>query len=177
MHNRPVRTLRHRDAMILVGATAVGLGWARQIMMALQEYHFSRNPPEDATEWGTVYTCVAVAWSVTLVVLRFVPPRPSLCRIRRQPGMVACCAVVLALAIGSLCILLNLTIYERRGDGYPWPVMYVLNPEWISSAVAGAWLAQAMGRRWRPEPCWIDRAGRVLAIGWFAVTALHCWFG
>jgi hypothetical protein len=42
-------------------------------------------------------------------------------------------------------------------------------------AVAGAWLALALGGRWRPEPSWIDRLGR--AVGWLWIAALMVnWF-
>ncbi len=35
--------------------------------------------------------------------------------------------------------------------------------------VAGAWLALILAGAWRPEPSWIDRAGRTL--GWFWIVA------
>jgi hypothetical protein len=37
---------------------------------------------------------------------------------------------------------------------------------WSSFAVIGAWLALALGRRFRPERSWVDRAGRVLGAYW-----------
>ena len=36
----------------------------------------------------------------------------------------------------------------------------------LSAAVAGTWLVLLLDRRWKPEPSWIDRAGRLLAVYW-----------
>ena len=41
-----------------------------------------------------------------------------------------------------------------------------------SLAVAGAWLALALSGRWRPEPDWLDRAGRVLGLLWIVSPLL-----
>ena len=45
-----------------------------------------------------------------------------------------------------------------------------------STAVAVAWILLAAGRRWRPEPHWLDRTGRVLGWFWVAMIPLSCWW-
>jgi hypothetical protein len=38
--------------------------------------------------------------------------------------------------------------------------------------IAGAWLALALGSRWRRETNWVGWAGRALGIGWIGVFLL-----
>jgi hypothetical protein len=45
---------------------------------------------------------------------------------------------------------------------------------WIAPAVMAAWAALILGRRWRAEPTWIDRAGRCCGFYWIAL-ALYRW--
>ena len=41
---------------------------------------------------------------------------------------------------------------------------------WLSVLpVATAWMALALGRRWRPEPSWVDRTGRALGFAWIGL--------
>ncbi|MFI5459156.1 MAG: hypothetical protein ACHRXM_27320 [Isosphaerales bacterium] len=42
----------------------------------------------------------------------------------------------------------------------------------VSFAVFGGWSALALSGRWRPEPSWIDVAGRITGVVWLAVTAV-----
>jgi hypothetical protein len=39
-------------------------------------------------------------------------------------------------------------------------------------SVAVAWLTLTLGGRWRPEPSWIDRMGRVLGFYFIAIIPL-----
>ena len=55
----------------------------------------------------------------------------------------------------------------------PSPVPLV--PSEIGCAVLVAWTIQAIGGRWRPEPSWIDRAGRLLGAFWIMTTPFS-WF-
>ena len=41
-----------------------------------------------------------------------------------------------------------------------------LTKEHPAPAVAAAWLGLALSRRWRPEPGWIDRVGRLIGVLW-----------
>jgi hypothetical protein len=44
----------------------------------------------------------------------------------------------------------------------------------IEPAVVASWVALALARRWRPEPSWVDRAGRALGAYWIALS-LYRW--
>ena len=46
----------------------------------------------------------------------------------------------------------------------------------VSTAVAVAWILLAASRRWRPEPHWLDRTGRVLGWFWVAMIPFSCWW-
>jgi len=35
--------------------------------------------------------------------------------------------------------------------------------------VAAAWFALGLGRWWRPEANWIDRAGRIAGVAWIGL--------
>jgi hypothetical protein len=39
--------------------------------------------------------------------------------------------------------------------------------------IFSAWFVLAVSGRWRPEPSWIDRSGRVLAVAWIVRYLIH----
>jgi hypothetical protein len=55
-----------------------------------------------------------------------------------------------------------------------WPAWYIIfhihvhmiHRGYVAAAVAGAWFVLALAGWWRPEPSWIDRAGRVVGFLW-----------
>jgi hypothetical protein len=100
-----------------------------------------------------------VALTPVFFVLRWRRPRPSWRVLLVQPGVVAGLAMVFGLfwVLGWLHILL-----PDRLDS--------LSGAWIAigGSVAAAWVVLALCRRWRAEPGWLDRLGRLLgaaAIG------------
>jgi hypothetical protein len=65
--------------------------------------------------------------------------------------------------------------------GQPGPLMFEADHflgtmAMIGLSVGTGWMLLLISGRWRPEPSWIDRAGRVL--GWFSIATLPltCWF-
>lgn len=95
----------------------------------------------------------------TLLVMRLRRPRPPLRGLAGQPGFAACVAVCSALVVAA-----GLALY--------W--IDLLSPPALMAlpglAVAFAWLALALAGRWRPEPGWIDPAGRGVGWLWIALT-------
>ncbi len=92
-------------------------------------------------------------------ILRLRRPRPSWRPLLVQPGMVAALAMVFGLfwVTGLVHILMPGQIDAMTG---PWIV--------IGGTVALAWVILALFRRWKAEPGWLDRLGRLLgamAIG------------
>ncbi|HEV3122830.1 MAG TPA: hypothetical protein VGY53_13040 [Isosphaeraceae bacterium] len=80
-----------------------------------------------------------------------------------------CIAASIALAVCGLSVLPPLV----AGSNYTqWSLSVVSYTPEVSFAVMGSWLALALGRRWRAQPTWLDRAGRALAASWIAANAL-----
>lgn len=201
--SRPDRTGSRRptllDGMILVAATAVGLALAREETgWTLRHYLMPwRAIP---LEWvGTaVYDLVLAtlplpaAWSAGLLLIRLIGPRPALRRLTVQPGAVALLAVGLALAsrLAGLAVLTARVWLAGPSPGIQgslWSIprlsLAIVDSVHVSSgwarslsvAVLVAWSLLALGGRWRPEPSWIDRAGRLLGAYWVAVVPIS-WF-
>jgi hypothetical protein len=42
----------------------------------------------------------------------------------------------------------------------------------VGFAILGGWVALVLSGRWRPEPSWIDRAGRIIGVTWIAAVVL-----
>jgi hypothetical protein len=167
---QPSRRMNLSDAMILVAVTGAALGIARGCLL----YIMLKPLPSYAARLTVVF--VALALTISLIPLRFRQPRPR--RPGRHPGTVACCAVAMA--------LMFILVREAISWLHPVPSTYGLPPHYravnfifnldrldlYSLAVAGAWLALALSGRWRPEPDWLDRAGRVLGLLWIVSPLL-----
>lgn len=192
------------DGLVLIVAAAVGLalvrGWRSPHWCSLWMGLFLDQALSPARRIFHA-TAVAVSWTipfamaltVALLVLRLRPPRPPIRRIARQPGAVACFAVVAAVAfrLGEevFCWLLAYLTRPQSAVHLPSPpfVRYD-NPgfhppagEWcrkalletfpalvspsVTVAVAVVWCVLRAGGLWRPDAGWIDRSGRWL--GWF----------
>ena len=138
--------------------------------------------------------------SVTLLALKLRKPRPRLRRLVRQPGVVACGAVTMVLLFRAAGLALDLAVFEpsdvligisfgasRSIDhtpvyattassfiylGSPGLQTFGWNVE-LGTAVASAWLLLAVSGRWRAEPGWLDRLGRILGAYWVGMLALE----
>lgn len=117
---------------------------------------------------------------VALLVLRLRRPRPGWRRLSRQPGAVACAAATAALLAGGVLVLsrymsmanpmgsnrVNIPLVHMPNElawgSHDWPVL----ESRIPPAVVSAWLVLAFCGRWRAEPSWIDRTGRVFGSFW-----------
>jgi hypothetical protein len=89
-----------------------------------------------------------------------------------QPGFVAAVAAILTLAIESILLIGSAKIDGRFGWSSSATVaQFVANGTVLLAhhagwAVAVSWLTIALIGRWRPEPSWVDRAGRALGCIW-----------
>jgi len=122
-----------------------------------------------------------LAWTLTVLVLRFRRPRPPRRVLMRQPGFVAGCAVTLATAltfwpllVGLLAGIPTVDIRTRLPSRF-WAELGTGDgaAEAIGLAVVTAWLTLILTRGWHPEPTWIDRLGRILGVCWI-VLFLAC---
>jgi hypothetical protein len=51
--------------------------------------------------------------------------------------------------------------------------LHMIQRGYVATAVAGAWFVLLLAGWWRPEPSWIDRAGRVIGILWIVPYLLY----
>ncbi|HWE36433.1 MAG TPA: hypothetical protein VG406_07700 [Isosphaeraceae bacterium] len=170
-----------RDIIVLVAATAAGLGLIRS--------YFINNEPDFENPQTKIRIILNYIDSLTLLlaslstatfVLRLAPPRPSLRRVGHQPGWTASAVVVIVTALGVIeRVFVNLVMYlrtepsERHRFYFDWTdeLNRVMGKQMVMSslAVAAIWAIQYLGRRWRPERSWLDRLGRLLGLLWIVV--------
>ncbi len=166
------------DGMILVAASAVAAwlvnaywpGFVRAMAFAQQQMRGERGLwVIRLFSWlyGPI-SCVAVPMMAALVALRFEPPRPSIRRLARGPGFAAGMAGIASLLPGLAWFA---AVRHRPGFRRPdaFEQVWLLITSWTAASVAGAWLALILMRRWRAEPHWIDRLGRLLGAYWLVV--------
>lgn len=158
---RPVTVL---DLMILVAATAVGLGLDRSFPVLGR--HGIPAP------WAAELPCLA-AWTVAALALRLRRPRPAFRLLMRQPGAVASLVVVLLVALvgafGAVAVGVKwgLNSYGvQTGGNIPISLLILFGLLVAVSGVVGAWLGLAFSSRRRTEPGWIDLLGRALGTLW-----------
>ncbi len=110
----------------------------------------------------------------------YTPPAPPF----REPtrpatGLFACLAAWLLLLVGGSTGFLRRQSQLRPPPGgglffsdyFP----YLLQPferAEVGFAVAASWLVLIVGRRWRPEPSWIDRCGRAVGAYWIMLVPI-----
>jgi hypothetical protein len=175
MPGSAIRRFSLIDAMILIAATALGLGldlWMRRMPV------FSLVPPTTRLSslyyalapWLSTAGCVALLWSLAVVPMRLRKPRPTRRRLWRQPGVTACAAAGLATLLSVVS-----SIPDRLGPQSlreHWESWYDVAHAASASTVTGpaiaiAWTVLALSGAWRAEASWIDRLGRGLGVTWF----------
>jgi hypothetical protein len=177
------------DLMILVAATAAALA----LMMVpldqvspIEIVHDFFERPKGGWEVREVLNRIAqftlwpvfpfiASWTVALLALWLRWPRHSRRRLGRQPGAMA--AIVGTVAVGlatALGVVTSLTFDPDLERGF-------MRTSDLGSILAGAmilggWIAMAVGGRWRPEPDWLDRFGRLLGVIWVVTGLLGLYY-
>ena len=181
------------DAMILVAATAAALALMRSQWptdLGIQDAYTDSTHALRLSNLLMVIrrhvyfaSYMIAMWTLSCLILRLRQPRPALRLLTREPGMVACVAAMIVLAIrvinlGSVISVLAIDgVYSGAGltvlDLCPDALISI--PSEIGCAVTAAWIIQAISGRWRREPNWIDRVGRSMGAFWIA-TIPFSWF-
>jgi hypothetical protein len=188
----PRRRFKLVDTMILVAATAIGCSWMPWISHQTEgEVSWSTffekvdlYRSSDQASWtpGEVAMMLAVVgsyfayltaplfmvWTLALIPIRVIGPRPRWRRLACQPGMMAACAAGLAVVFEGLMIALVMLIIPQLDRFQLLELTTPLTPLFVGLAVSTSWMTLLVGRRWRPEASWVDRLGRALGIGWIA---------
>ena len=181
MREPPCRPFTISDAMILIAATAVGLtgnrwaGWSIPLHLPAADPVALRYSLMIEEAEIACIPCLA-AWTLAFPVLRLRMPRPRLRRVMSQPGMMACSAACLGLAINAGWILIHRVVYPS----HPVYDLFYLNGNHITKyaeragfLIVGSWFALAVTRGWHPVACWIDRLGRALGLAWAGMIGLN----
>lgn len=190
------------DAMVLVAAMAFGLGGLRAANSNLIElaevfresFTAIVHPEEGWSAWAwALYQTYGVAASFTVpfacpltlavLLLRFRRPRPGIRRLTRQPGLAACFTAAVTLIPSLVGLVGTALVRGQTPTRFPqttemerWiSYAFILVPAYTGAAVLGAWGLLLVSRRWRAEPSWIDRLGRVIGAYWIALVFLPLW--
>jgi hypothetical protein len=187
---RPARRFTLFDAIILIAATAVAF-------VPMRYFYSDLATSGTSIDWsvGSIFEIVmlsmvfvaplALTWSVALWIARLRQPRPRLSRAFRQPGMVACSAIIIV-ALFKLINVMTLVALSYDTDGIPLRELpnWFMTPEaWLryvdasAISVAAAWIVLRLGKAGRPEPSWIDRTGRILGGCCVIFAILFGWIG
>jgi len=178
---KPSRRFVISDAMVVIAAAAGGTALIRAISLddivrLLSDRNGAYEPGlrnilliQSALSYVLPFLA---AWTPALLFLRLRQPRPRLGRVFKQPGTVACVVATLAMAIEAVWLLPLLAVGSRSLPPHVDSLLVVHFSHEVSFAVAGGWSALALSGRWRPEPSWIDLAGRITGAVWLAVTAV-----
>jgi hypothetical protein len=201
--NQPQRRLTLLDVMVLVAATACVFAlyrWYDFIKFYANLFSETGGMWTRATSTRCAIArvghlvpyllwpaqLVLSVWTLALFGLRWVPPRPPRRRLATQPGTVACGLVSLVVVVE---VLLALVVQWGLKSRTPFSIKAIQDAAILATsgdafrhvmpragwAVAAAWLILAMGGRWRPEPDWIDRAGRIIGAAWIAQIPFYTW--
>jgi hypothetical protein len=178
--------------LVLVAATAIGLslvqfGWPRRIAGT-----WIFRWPVSASDGGypsktwvlpfaaraaPFLPCLAV-WTAAFLVIRLRAPRPRRRRLLMQPGFVAAVVALSILTIEWSMLLGSAWLDGRFNFSSPLRINafvangVVLLAHHAGWAVLASWLTLVLVGRWRPEPSWIDRWGRVLGCTWIIIGPL-----
>jgi hypothetical protein len=166
MRRRRCRRISILDVMILVAASAVGLALARTIVSDATSVMLLLERP---------FAFFLLALTLAYIPIRLRGPRPSLHRLVCQPGMAACCAVAIVVAIDATSWGIFWAKLKPEDATNMVARFWRLTKEHPGPAVAATWLGLILSRRWRPEPGWIDRVGRLIGVLWIAIMLGTDW--
>jgi hypothetical protein len=132
-----------------------------------------------------ILSLLLFCWSAAVLLLRLLAPRPPRRYLWCQPGFLACVAAVFVFA-WKLVSLGALIAAELVTSGRAWPsslsygdvvreltVILLTSRGNVGGSVLLVWLVAWASGRCRPEPSWVDRAGRVLGAVWICVSLLE----
>lgn len=174
---RDRRRFTRFDAAVLMLVTALGLVITKSLLDIYHEFEvsFSEYHTSAIDRWRSATVPLVVLWCLTLLVLR--PRGTPARRVMRGPGTMT--GVVVALFAARS--LVEWTVGLLRNGWWHWESRWGFDmlvsmtshlpsmKELVGFVVAATWLGLRLGRWWRPEPDWIDRAGRVLGGYWVAM--------
>ena len=175
---RPAGRSTLADLLILVAAAAVGMAMLRPYLAALAAPSFgTMTHPSIRTIEATygIWSIIAAWWMLALLLIQYRRPHPRRGRLARRPGHAACCAAAVALALGAGHQLARLAWPNPARVPFSFYQLWITVSVQVGPTVLGAWLLLVLSGRWRADPGWVDRLGRLLGscwIGWMLFWTL-----
>jgi hypothetical protein len=116
--------------------------------------------------WRVCKVAQIYLYAMTFIffVLRLKRPRPAIRVLLRQPGTVAC----LAILFGAVCVSGYLDYFFFYFKAH----MHLTTFLAVGGTVAVAWAILSLSGKWQAEPGWIDRIGRLLGYGAIGLAVL-----
>lgn len=189
-HDARPRRFGLGDTLILIVALAVAFPFSGLILEPFMGWEFQElwtiHPGESWKDhavtlvmlFGKMPIGPAFLGSATVLAMRFRSPRPRFARLARQPGFMACVVVLLTLAAGAVPLAEYNFLFRTMG-GHQEPLLnpgklflallYLMAVP-VGFAVMASWFTLVLARRWRPEPMWLDRAGRFFGWLWILLA-------
>lgn len=199
------------DGLILIAAVALGLagvrGWQNPSWCSYQiGFYPGPGAPASFDRVFVYQLSVGISWtipfamalSLAMLAIRLRRPRPSLRRVVRQPGTIACAAALAAILFRlleeSFCWVLGYLTRPQSAVHLPSPPFVRFdNPgfhpppaQWfrngvletfpilvspsLALAIAAGWIVLRTSGRWRPATGWIDRSSRLLGWYWIGLA-------
>ena len=175
------------DLLFLVAASALGLALTRFVILSLDEDSTASEASRimlTGTRYLFAVLPTALMWTIALLILRFRSPRPSLRRLIRQPGMIACVAVAVSIVLRStgLLILGLRTSFDHSNleipvnwDEWLGTYFFVSLASEVGVVVLCAWVVLILSGDWRLGRGWIERASVFLGIFWIGILPFYNW--
>ncbi len=164
----PNRRFTLAKLMVLVAATGAGLAMFRPYSASLagpRTRHWAQHFRTIETIYGA-WSFIAAWWMIALLLLQYQRPHPRRGRLARRPGHSACCIAAVALVVGTVHELTRFAFRDLTGRPLSFHQSWVTVSARVGPAVAGAWLLLVLSGRWKSDPGWIDRLGRLLGCCW-----------
>jgi hypothetical protein len=191
MSKSVARKFQLADAMILVASTALACTALRsQWPLGIPSLLAYTGPKKSINNMLVDFNIsifelskLTASLTVACLVLWLRQPRPALLHLVLRPGMMACTAatVVLTIRLINHFIVIGILAVDGIFPVIGLSAMNINELEWrripseIGCAVAAAWVVQRISERWRCEPTWLDRTGRILGAFWVG-TIPFSWF-
>jgi hypothetical protein len=190
----PGRKLTVLDAMVLIAATGIGLGWTRMTFDANWRDLTAEGvlQPSFIVQasfyWKDLAVPYLTSFTIALALLCIRRPRPALRTLSRRPGAVACMAVtawvLVTVAFNFAFYLFASCLPGGHAQWFLWfPDLLSHTEDGLSryaqpraESIAVCWCLLGLSGRWRSQPTWLDRGSRLVGMLWLVAAVPEYFF-